>query len=143
MMTFIEGSISELSLQHVLEDGLALTKGQLSEPQRQPVLKGIIGVFSEATQGASIVHNRALFIKAEEKSAFNIFSLVFSYLNNVYGDDLASELEKTKQVFENLEQGQDIPAQSLSASSIFIEKFLDALRLQQRLVPPQAPIVFN
>ena len=142
-MTFIEGSISELSLQHVLEDGLALTKGQLSELQRQQVLEGIIEVFSEATQGASIVHNRALFIKAEEKSAFNIFSLVFSYLNHIYGDDLASELEKTKQVFENLEQGQDISDQSLSASSVFIEKFLDALRLQHRLVPPQAPIVFN
>lgn len=143
MMTFIEGSISELSLQHVLEDGLALTKGRLSAPQRQPVLEGIIGVFSEATQGANIVHNRALFIKAEEKSAFNIFSLVFSYLNHIYGDELTSELEKTKKVFEDLEQGQDISAQSLSASSVFIEKFLEALRLQQRLVPPQAPIIFN
>ncbi|MFA6180003.1 MAG: hypothetical protein WC696_10370, partial [Candidatus Methylopumilus sp.] len=69
MATFNEGSVSELSLQHVLEDGLALTKGELPQGQRQLALEGIIEVLSEAIQGANIVSNRALFIKADEKTA--------------------------------------------------------------------------
>lgn len=143
MMTFIDGSISELSLQHVLEDGIALTKGQLSPLQRNSALEGIIEVFSEATQGATIVHNRALFIKAEDKAAFDTFSLIFNYLNQAYGEQLATQLENAKNVFEQLSIGQEVPQSSLSHSSELLQKFLDALRLQQRLTPPTAPITFN
>lgn len=143
MIIFSEGSISELSLQHVLEDGIALTNGRLDAVQRQPVLDGVIEVFSDAIQGANIVHNRSLFIKAEEKAAFNTFSVVFNYLNSVYGEQLASQLEKTKAVFESLGQGRAISSESLSESSEFLESFLGALRLQQSLIPPVAPITFN
>ncbi|MFA6178045.1 MAG: hypothetical protein WC696_00355, partial [Candidatus Methylopumilus sp.] len=74
---------------------------------------------------------------------FNTFSLIFNFLNRTYGEDLSRQLEQAKSVFESLDQNQPVSRELISSSSALLTTFLDALQLQQKLVPPLAPITYN
>lgn len=143
MFTLREGAISEISLQHVLEDGLALAENRLDEPEaRESAIAGVKLLFGQATRGYQIVNKKALFIKANEKTAFDTFALMFKYLDRTYREDLSAQLSKTTEVFNELSTGQDVPADGLDESAKFLRNFLRALEIQQSLAPPLTQAVY-
>ncbi len=143
-MTMVyEAGISEVGLEHVLEDGLALAEELPIEAERREiVLDGVLLIFDAATEGSELVQRNSLFIRADQKPAFETFEMIFKYLHSDYGDELPARIVETKDVFNSLRSNTHIGQDKLGRCAAFIKSFLEALRLKRALTEPNGPLVF-
>lgn len=143
-MMINDDTISEVGLEHVLEDGLALAVDADSDASRKEVvLEGVLAIFDAATEGSELVGRNSLFIRADQKPACDTFEMIFKYLHSEYGESLAGRISETRDVFENLKNNVVVSEDKRVRCSEFLQSFLEALRLKRALSKPNSPLVFS
>lgn len=140
MMTVLDGEFSELGLEHVLEDGLALAENvELPPDRRRDVLEGVFRIFDSAGEGSELAAQNSLFVRADQKPALESFQMVYGYLHCIYEDRLFEKIRETRKVFSLMSAGEAIDEDDLSRSVELMKAFLEAVRLKRSLVEPVAP----
>ncbi|MCA1430203.1 MULTISPECIES: hypothetical protein [Bradyrhizobium] len=100
---------ADLSLQHVIENSLAIIEREpFAEERRRQVLTSLTEILDQASKGSQVVQSNMLAFGAEEQPAFERFAMLFHYLQPVAAD-VPALLERAK---ANLEELRDHHGQS-------------------------------
>jgi len=140
-MTFQLTPAEDLSLQQVLENGLAVLRNEkISEAQRNRAIQNLGRIFTEARSVSQALHAQNLLFAVDQKPALERFTLFFNYLYPHFGDDLTNRLQEASSVLGALTE-QEIPSNAARArTEELIEKLLSAFseeRSLSRLEPPR------
>jgi hypothetical protein len=134
----------DLSLQHVLENGLAVLRSQdLEAGRRARTLESLSRIFREAESGSQALHAQNLLFGVEQRPALERFTLFFRYLDRHFGESLSDRLQEASDVFAKL-QNDGIPDNtSRGRTQELIERLLSAFDEERSLSPLEPPRLFN
>jgi len=134
----------DLGLELVLENGLAVIRQDpIDESRRRQILDRLIEIFSEADRGSQALKARNLLFAAEERPAFERFTLFFRYLKDSYGDDLPRRLSEAVGALTELRDGNLRDNAKRASAGELIEGLLAALQREIALSPLAPPRTFH
>jgi hypothetical protein len=142
-MSFQLTPVEDLSLHHVLENGLALLRHQkLPARRRSEVLDSLARIFSEAGSGSRAVHAQNLLAAIEQRPALDRFTLFFRYLHSELGETLPQRVEEAATVLDKLRSKRTPTAASVDRTRELIERLLVAIGEERSLTPLEPPRSF-
>ena len=120
-----------LGLRHVIEDGLAILKGNTFAPARRAyVLDDLLDLFSKVVRGHELVQTPALFTGSADRGAFEAFSLLDRFLPTADNLPVKEALRLSADAFAQIKCGQAIPAEQRDTLSEFLRQILASLERQ-------------
>lgn len=133
--------ITDLALQHILQSGLAVVRGEpLEESRRSKVLQALVQIFTDADRGSQALGAQNLLLAVEEPPAFERFVLLFRYLNQSFGQDLPARLSEVASVLTDIERNAPLSAQAKTRAAELLEGVLAAIAREsalRQLTPPR------
>jgi len=143
-MNFQLAPTEDIGLQHVLENGLALIRGQSFESaRRRQVLTNLIEIFTEAAEGSRALQPRNLIFAVEQRSAFVRFSVFYRYLSKRFGDEVPNRIRDTLEVLTAIRNGSGDNDLRRASAEALIKNLLDSLGTEKALTPLIAPATFQ
>lgn len=137
-------SSPDLGLQSALEDGLALIRRQpLDDDRRVQVLDNLIEIFNEADRGSQALNVRDLLFAADDRPAFERFTLFFRYLSNAFGADVPTRLTEAAAVLTELRGGNAQDETQRTRVEELIEALLASMEREFSLFPLTPPREFR
>jgi hypothetical protein len=134
----------DLSLQHVLENGLAVLRSQKLEPKRRArTVESLSKIFLEAESGSHALHAQNLLFGVEQRPALERFTLIFNYLDQYFGSSLGDRLQEASDVFAKLKRHRKPDDTSRSRTEELIERLLTAFAEERSLAPLEPPRFFD
>jgi len=134
----------DLSLQHLLENGLAILDQQsLHKTRRIQTLEGLSRIFSEADSASQALHAQNLLFGVEQRPALERFSLFFRRLDRYFGESLSDRLEEASDVFIKLKKNKKPTKGACKRARELIERLLSAFNEERSMSPLEAPQFFN
>lgn len=131
----------DLSLQHLLENGLiVLSSSTLESGRRNRTLEGLSRIFSEADSASQALHAENVLFGVEQRPALESFSLVFHHLDPYFGESLPGRLQETSNVFDKLKRRKPVGKASRDRARELIEKLLLAFDEERSRLPLDAPL---
>lgn len=132
-------SAADLSLQHVIENSLAIVEREpFAEDQRHQILTNLTMILDQASRGSRALQTNQLAFDAEEQPAFERFTMLFRYLQPVAAD-VPSFLVKAKTDLEKIRDNQNQDAESKAEALKFLRSLLEAVMTDQCLKPLISP----
>jgi hypothetical protein len=133
----------DLSLHHVLENGLAVLRSEDIAPRRRSrVLESLTRIFAEAGTVSQALHAQNLLFAIEQRPALDRFTLFFRYLHRDFGDNLVDRIQEASQVLDELKNREVPETDSLARTQDLIERLLSALNEERSLSPLEPPRSF-
>lgn len=133
--------ITDLALQHILQSGLAVVRGEpVEESRRSKVLQALVQIFTDADRGSQALGAQNLLLAVEEPPAFERFVLLFRYLNQSFGQDLPARLSEAASVLTDIEKNAPLSAQAKTRAAELLEGVLAAIAREgalRQLAPPR------
>jgi hypothetical protein len=132
-----------LGLRHVIEDGIAILKGeQFAQQRRDYVLNDLQSLFGEVVRGSALVHSPSLFIGREDKRAFEAFSLLDRFLPS---DDHAVQetLKLSADTLGEIKSGKQVSSEQSAKLMNFLMTIVSSLRRQDSAGVPNQPETRN
>jgi hypothetical protein len=131
---------ADLSLQHVIENSLAIVEHEpYGEARRRQILTSLTEILEQASKGSQVVQSNSLAFGAEEQPAFERFAMLFHYLQPVT-PDVPALLGKAKSNLERLRDHQSQSDESKAETLSVLQLLLRALikdRCLQPLISPR------
>lgn len=126
---------ADLSLQHVIENSLAIIEGEpYGEARRRQVLTSLTEILDQASKGSQVVQSNSLAFGAEEQPAFERFALLFHYLQPVTSD-VPALLARAKTNLESLRDHQG-PSDESKAETLSVLRLLLQAVVKDRCLQP-------
>ena len=130
---------ADLSLQHVIENSLAIVEREpFAEDRRRQVLTNLTTILDQASKGSQALQSNLLAFGAEEQPAFERFAMLFHYLQPVAAD-VPALLEKAKADLVNLRDHQNQSAESKAETLKILQMLLQAVLTDRCLKPLISP----
>ena len=132
--------LASVGFRHVIEDGLCvLTEKHLPEDRKKFVLDDLAKLFREAKKGSELVQNKALFIRSDQQSAYERFSLLERYWNTSEKDEWIKMLEASENAFQNLKANDPVPNEVRRITKQFLSELLASLNRESNTGIPYVP----
>lgn len=133
----------DISLQHVLENGLAVLCDEgISAARRARTLDSLSRIFSEAGSGSRALLPQNSLFGVEQRPALERFTLFFKYLHRDFGEQLSMRLQEATEVFANLKDNRNPDAAARERAKELIERLLSAFDEERSLSPLEPPRFF-
>jgi hypothetical protein len=130
---------ADLSLQHVIENSLAIVQYEpYDEARRRQILTSLTEILEQANKGSQVVQSNSLAFGAEEQPAFERFAMLFHYLQPVT-PDVPALLGRAKSNLELLRdhqsQSDESKAETLSVLQLILRAVIKDRCLQPLISP--------
>ncbi|MEZ0031270.1 hypothetical protein ABIF68_001640 [Bradyrhizobium japonicum] len=133
---------SDLSLQHVIENSLAIIEREpYDEEQRRQVLTSLTEILDQASKGSEVVQSNLLALGAEEQPAFERFALLFHYLQPLT-PDVPGLLTRARSNLEELKDHQSQTDENRAETLGVLRLLLQAVITDRCLKPLISPREF-
>lgn len=130
----------DLGLQHTLEGGLALLRGEdLEEGRRGEILSRLIEMFSEASSGSQAIQAHNLVFAVEQGPAFERFTMLFRHLESSIGTEWPPRLAEAVTVLNQMSHGGLPEEADREKVSEVLQRLLISLRRERALLPLVSP----
>ena len=134
----------DLSLQHVLENGLAVLRNErLAQGRRARTLESLARIFAEAGAGSQALHAQNLLFGVEQRPALERFTLFFKYLDRYFGESLPGRLEEASAVLAKLQKHRAPDSASVARTRELIERLLSSFGEERSRSPLEPPRIFS
>lgn len=123
--------IASVGFRHVIEDGITiLSSGNLDSGRRKYVLEDLATLLRKATMGSTLASRSSLFVRSEERSAFEAFSLLNRYLGHGHDPDWREKLPVTKRAFDQLMKNEDMSPEERTTATALLHELLVRIKRQ-------------
>lgn len=130
---------ADLSLQHVIENSLAIIEREpFEEERRRQVLTNLTEILDQANKGSQVVQSNLLAFGAGEQPAFERFAMLFHYLQPVTAD-VPTLLERAKSNLEQIRDHQNQSDESKAETLNVLRSLLQAVLTDRCLRPLISP----
>lgn len=127
---------STVGIRHVIEDSLAaLTDRELDASRRNYVLSDLVDLLTRALKGSELVAKTALFVRSDDRSAFEAFSFLDRYLGQVESPALRQSL----QALDAVRRGERVSNEQRQGTEVFLRQLLATLKRRDTSGIPDGP----
>lgn len=123
-----------LGFRHLIEDGLAILRGETIRPDRRAyVLGDLSDLVLQAKRGSDIIRSSSLFVSPADRSAYESFSLLDRYLNEAENERWNDVLERTQEALNELrKQNPRLGDDQRNAAMCLFERILSGLNREPK-----------
>ncbi len=131
---------AEVGFRHVIEDALSvLSKHDIDPDRRSYVLEDLANLLRDASRGADLVNRRLLFVKSDERNAFDTFSLLDRYLGYGIDSNWREKPPDARMAFTQLQKNMEVPEKARATAMALLRDLLTTLERQSGMSIPKHP----
>ena len=132
--------VASIGFRHVIEDGLSVLQNDDLEPGRRAyVLEDLTTLLRGAIKGCSLASQVSLFVRSDDRNAFEIFSLLDRYLGHGYDPDWRDKLPLAEKAFTQLQENSDVSSDARSAAIALLTELLSSVKRRNSIGIPEQP----
>lgn len=132
--------VASVGFRHIIEDGISiLSDGNLDSERRKYVLEDLTSLLHEAMKGSDLVSRSSLFVRSDERSAFEAFSLLNRYLEHGYDPSWREKLPATERAFDHLKKNVGVSPEERTTAIALLRELLVRIKRQSGMEIPEQP----
>lgn len=132
--------VASVGFRHVIEDGLTVLSNRHLNPERRKfVIEDLMSLLRQAAKGSDLANKSLLFVKSEERSAFEAFSLLNRYLEHGYDPGWRDKLPAAEEAFTQLKNNADVSPDVRAAATTLLSELLTRIKRQGGMGIPGQP----
>lgn len=132
--------VASVGFRHVIEDGISiLSNDGLDSERRKYVLDDLTNLLHKAMKGSDLVSRSSLFVRSDERSAFEAFSLLNRYLGYGYDPDWREKLPAAERAFDQLKKNADVSPEERTTAIALLRELLVRIKRQSGMEIPEQP----
>jgi hypothetical protein len=134
------GLVASIGFRHVIEDGLSvLQNGNLEPTRRAYVLDDLTALLRGAIKGSDLARQVSLFVRSDDRNAFEIFSLLDRYLGHGYDPDWREKLPSAEKAFTQLKENVEVAPEARSEAIALLTELLSSVKRRNSVGIPEQP----
>lgn len=132
---------AEVGFRHVIEDALSVLSNQddIDHDRRSYVLEDLTSLLRDAIKGADLVNSNLLFVKSDERNAFDTFSLLDRYFGHGTDPDWRDKLPDAEAAFTQLRQNAEVSEKARATAIALLGELLTTIKRQSGMFIPEHP----
>lgn len=132
--------VGNIGFRHVIEDGLSvLRNGDLDPKRRKYVLEDLTRLMQEARKGSDLAKHVSLFVRSDEISAFETFSLLDRYLKHGHDVHWREKLPGAEKTFTQLALNAEVSPEARTAAIALLTELLAGVKRRNSIGIPEQP----
>jgi hypothetical protein len=133
-------SVALVGLRHVLQDGVALLEGRnLRQDRADFVVQDLADLLQRANRGAQITNEHQLLVTAADIKSFEIYALLFQYLNDAFGNTLSGKIDEAHSALDELANHQELSPHTRDTTRDFFLRLIERMDCDEAYTPQSQP----